>query len=105
MRVEGCGLEYFGERKLHLVGERGEMRGRDLAILVLDQMQIFDQEVATPRSVAEQLLDLVRGGGIDLPSLGRGLGALPSLAGMFELANLVNVVVAAHGDVAFSLNA
>lgn len=105
MRIEGRGLEHFGERELHLVGERGEMRGRDLAVLILDQVQIFDQQVATPRSVAEQLRDLMRGGGIDLPSLGCGFGALPSLAGMFELANLVNVVVAAHGDVAFSSNA
>ncbi|MGY4368121.1 hypothetical protein ACVW1A_004186 [Bradyrhizobium sp. LB1.3] len=71
----------------------------------LDQMQIFDQQVAPPRLVAEQLLDLMGRGGIDLPSLGRGFSALPSLAGMFELANLVNVVVAAHGDVAFSSNA
>ena len=80
MRVEGRGLEHLGEGELHLVGKRGEMSGRDLVIFVLDQVQIFDQEVAPPRPVAEQLLDLVRGGGIDLPPLGRGLGSLPSLA-------------------------
>ena len=64
------------------------MRRRDLVIFVLDQMQIFDQEVAPPRPVAEQLLDLVRGGRIDLAALGRGLGSLPSLARMFERADL-----------------
>jgi len=102
MRVEGRGLEHFGESELHLVGESGKMRGRDLAISVLDQVQIFDQQIAPPRLVAEQLLDLMAGDRIDLAPLGRSLCALPSLAGMLEFANLVNVVVAAHGNVAFS---
>ena len=105
MRVEGRGLEHLGEGQLHLVGQRGEMRGRDLVIFVLDQVQIFDQEIAPPRPVAEQLLDLVRGGRIDLPALGRRLGAPASLARMLECADLVNVVVAAHGNVAFSSKA
>ncbi len=105
MRVEGRGLEHLGEGKLHLVGERGQMRGRDLVIFVLDQVQIFDQQIAPPRPVAEQLLDLVRGGGIDLTALGRGLGAPAPLARMFEVSDFVNVVVAAHGNVAFSSKA
>ena len=79
MRVEGRGLEHLGERQLHLVGKRGEMRRGDLVILVLDQVQMLDQEIAPPRPVAEQQLDLVRGGRIDLAALGRGLGPLASL--------------------------
>jgi hypothetical protein len=43
----------------------------------------------------------MRSGWIDLPPLGRGLGALAPLARMLEFANLVNVL-AAHGNVAFS---
>ena len=54
MRVEGRGLEHFGEGELHLVGERGEMGRGNLVIFVLDQVQVLDQEVAPPRPVAEQ---------------------------------------------------
>ena len=88
MRVEGRGLEHFGERKLHLVGKRGEMRGGNLVIVVLDQMQMLDQEIAPPRPVAEQKFDLVRGRRIDLAALGRRLGAPPALARMLECADL-----------------
>ena len=56
MRVEGRGLEHLGERQLHLVGERREMRCGNLMIFVLDQMQMLDQEIAPPRPVAEQKL-------------------------------------------------
>ncbi|MGC0323523.1 hypothetical protein ABIG06_004152 [Bradyrhizobium sp. USDA 326] len=54
MRVERRGLEHLGEGELHLVGERRQMGSRDLVVLVLDQVQIFDQKVAPPRPVAEQ---------------------------------------------------
>ena len=76
MRVEGRGLEHLGKGKLHLVGKGCEMGGGNLAILVLDQMQILDQQVATPRPVAEQQFDLVRGGRVDLASLGVDLARL-----------------------------
>ena len=92
MRVEGRGLEHFGKGQLHLVGERREMGGRDLMICVLDQVQMLDQQIAPPRPVAEQQLDLMRGGRIDLAALGRRLGPLASLAGMFERADLVHVM-------------
>ena len=69
------------------------MRGRDLAILVLDQVQMLDQEIAPPRPVAEQQLDLMRGGRIDLAALRRRLGPLPSLARVLERADLVHVMV------------
>ena len=88
MRVEGRGLEHLGERQLHLVGKRGEMGGGNLVIAVLDQMQMLDQEIAAPRPVAEQQLDLVRGLGIDLAPLGSRLGPPASLARMFERADL-----------------
>ncbi len=92
MGVEGRGLEHFRERKLHLVGEGREMGGGNLVIFVLDQMQMLDQEIAPPRPVAEQELDLVRRGRIDLASLGGRLGPLASLAGMFERADLLHVM-------------
>ncbi len=92
MRIEGRGLEHLGEGELHLVGERCEMRCGNLVILVLDQVQILDQEIAPARPVAEQQLDLVRGGRIDLPPLRRRLGPLAPLARMFERADLLHIM-------------
>ena len=69
------------------------MRRRDLAILVLDPMQMLDQEIAPPRQVAEQKLDLMRGRRVDLAALRRRFGPLPSRAGVLELANFLYVVV------------
>ncbi len=92
MRVEGRGLEHFGKRQLHLVGKRCEMRGRDLMILVLDQMQVLDQEIAAARPVAEQKLDLMRGGGIDLAALGGRLGPPSSRTWVLEWLDLVHVM-------------
>ena len=92
MRVEGRGLEHFGKGQFHLVGKRREMRGGNLVILVLDQVQMLDQQIAPPRPVAEQQLDLMGGGGVDLAALGGRLGALPSLARMFERADLLHVM-------------
>jgi hypothetical protein len=92
MRIEGCGLEHLSKAELHLVGECGEMRGRDLMILVLDQVQVLDQEIAAARPVAEQKLDVMGGGRIDLAAFWRRLGAPATFAGMIEFANLVDVV-------------
>src|SRR6185369_1731227 len=92
MRVEGRRLEHFGKAELHLVGERRKMRGGDLMVLVLDQMQVLDQQVAAARKIAEQLLDLICGGRIDLAPLRRRLGAPAALAGMIEFTHLLDVV-------------
>jgi len=66
------------------------MRGRDLLVGVLDEVEMLDQEVAPPRPVTEQKRDLFGGLGIDLPSLGGRFGAPPPLAGMFERADLMH---------------
>src|SRR5271155_2491556 len=59
---------------------------------VLDQMQMLDQEIAPARTLAQQQLDLMRGGRIDLTALRRSLGALSSRAGMLERADLLCIV-------------
>jgi hypothetical protein len=61
-------------------------------ILILDQVQMLDQKVTPPRPVAEQSGDFVGRLRIDLPALGGRFGPLASLAGMFERADLVNVM-------------
>src|SRR4051812_49623602 len=55
-------------------------------------MQVLDQEITAARPVCEKHFDLVRGGRIDLASLGRRFGPLPSLARMFEGADLVHIM-------------
>src|SRR3954464_14981335 len=55
-------------------------------------MQVLDQEITAARPVREKHFDLVRGGRIDLASLGRRFGPLPSLARMFEGADLVHIM-------------
>ena len=92
MRVEGRGLEHFREGELHLVGKGGEMRGRNLAIGVLDEMQMLDQQVAPPRPVAEQKRNLFSGLRIDLAALGGRFGALAPFARMLERTDLLHVM-------------
>jgi hypothetical protein len=53
---------------------------------------VLDQEVAAPRPITEQKLDLVGGGGVDLAALGGCLGPLPSRARMFERADRLYVM-------------
>jgi hypothetical protein len=87
MRVEGRDLVHFGLRELHLGGERGEMRGGEMAVVVLDQMQMLDQQIAPARPVAEQRAHLVERRRIDLAALrrlrGRRLRPAPCRRGGF----------------------
>ena len=71
MRVEGRDLVDLGQRQLHLGGERGEMRGGEMAVMVLDQMQMLDQQIAPARPVGEQRAHFVERLRIDLATLGR----------------------------------
>ena len=50
--------------------ERGEVRGGQVTIVVLDEMEVFDQQVATARPVEQQRADFLKGVEIDLASLG-----------------------------------
>ncbi len=92
MRVEGRRLKHLGKAELHLVGKCRKMCGRDLAILVLDQMQVLDQEIAAARTITEQHFDFMRRRRIDLTALWRCLRALTPLTGVIEFADLVDVV-------------
>ena len=51
MRVEGRNLIDLGERHLHFGGERREMSGRKIAVLILNQMQMLDQQIAPARPI------------------------------------------------------
>ena len=59
MRVEGRDLVDLGLRHLHFVRERGEMRGGEMTVLVLDEMQMLDQQIAPSRPIGEQRLHVL----------------------------------------------
>ncbi len=56
------------------------MRRRDVAIAVLNEMQVLDQQVAPTRPLAEQRTDLVQCHRIDLPAFGMEAAAPPATA-------------------------
>jgi len=53
MRIEGRDLEDLDEGELHLLGERRQMTGVKTVILVLQEMEKLDQQIALPRAVPE----------------------------------------------------
>ena len=62
-------------RELHLGGERGQMRGGEMAVLVLDQMQMLDQQIALARRSPSSARDFVERPRIDLAALRRAARA------------------------------
>src|SRR5215218_344647 len=71
MRVEGGDLIDFGERELHLLRQRREMRGREIAVAVLNEMQVLNQKITPARLLAEQRAHLIKRLRLDLPPLRR----------------------------------
>ena len=47
------------------------MRSREMAVLILNEMQVLDQQVATARLIGQKSLDLIECLRVDLASLGR----------------------------------
>jgi hypothetical protein len=76
MRIEGRDFIDFGLRELHLGGKRGQVRTGDVAVLVLDQVQMLDQQVAAARSIGQQSLDVGDGLRIDLTAFRRAAGPI-----------------------------
>jgi hypothetical protein len=66
MRVERRHFVDFAERQSQLAGERRQVRSSELSVAVLNEMQIFDQQIALPRLLAEQRADFRERCGIDL---------------------------------------
>ena len=67
--VEGRDLVNLRHRHPHLGRQRGEVGRRQTAEAILDQVQVFDQQVAAARRTAEQRHDLRPRGRIDAASL------------------------------------
>ncbi len=71
MGVEGGHLVGGRLRQAQFIAERSQMPRRDAVIVVLNQMEIFDQQVVSPGTVAQQLSDLFKRCEIELPSFGK----------------------------------
>ena len=54
------------------------MRGGQVAVMVLDEMQMFDQEIATPRPVGQQRQHLFERLRLDLAALRRARRSAPA---------------------------
>ena len=77
--VEGGDLEDLGLRHPQLVGKRVEHRNRQAGLRILDEVEVFDQEIATPRPVAKQPENGLPCRGIERSPLGASYGRLNSL--------------------------
>jgi hypothetical protein len=54
------------------------MRGREVAVLILDEMQVLDQQIAAARTVQQQVPDFLERLRIDLAALGRARRTPPA---------------------------
>ncbi len=79
--VERRHLIDLGVGEAHLFRQRGEVRGGQVPVAVVDEMQILDEEIGTARlhaapaaSLLQEGLDLAQRPGIDLPALWSGPG-------------------------------
>ena len=94
MGVEGRDLVDLGERKLHLLSQRGQVRRREMAVAVLDEVQVLDQQIATARPVAQKGTNLSQRGWLDLPSLWR-----PARTAAASLRSIENGGLVGHSEV------
>ena len=84
MMVEGGHLVHLRHGELHFGGERHQVRLGDLAVGVLNFVQVLDQKIPSPRLIPEQRLDLGRRLRIDLASLACPAGGLDLSLGRFQ---------------------
>jgi hypothetical protein len=82
MRVEGGDLEDLGLGQLQLRGECCKVARREVAVAVLDQVQILDQQIAPARHFPQEFLDFLDSVGLDLAPLGNGSSGPPAGTGM-----------------------
>ena len=69
MGIEGRDLVDLGQRELHLVRQRRKMRGGQMTVVILDEMQMLDQQVAPARPVGQKREHFLARRRIDLTAL------------------------------------
>ena len=98
--VERRHLIDLGLGEAHLAGQGGEMSGRQMAVLVLDQVQVFDQQIMPSWLVPQKFLNVLHRRRLGLPAFREcacpGLAAT-ARAHRFEIAW---VCVLVHDDAA-----
>ncbi len=77
MGVEGRDLPDLRHGQAHLLRQGAQMARGEMAVRVLYQVEVLDQQVAPPWPLAEQVSDLGPGGVLDLPALGMRAPAAP----------------------------
>ena len=77
MRIEGCDLVDLGQSKLHFQRQSGKMRGREMAVAILNEMQILNEQIAPPFALAEQRTDFRKRLRIDLAAFWRARPPAP----------------------------
>src|SRR5262245_19492447 len=70
MRVESRDLINLGQRQLHFRSERREMRGGEIAVLILNEMQMLNQKIAAAWPVRQKGTNFVERLRVDLPAFG-----------------------------------
>ncbi len=71
MGVEAGHFIDLGHAQAHFLGQGAQVRGREMAIFILNQVQEFDQQVAVARAVAQKRPHLGLGRVIDLAAFRR----------------------------------
>ena len=76
MCIEGRDLVSRGLREPDLFAERAQMAGGNIVVAVLNEMQILDEQVVTPRLIPQKLAYLLERLSIELPPLREGPSSL-----------------------------
>ncbi len=71
MMIEGRDLIGFGHRNAHLFRQRMQPAGGNAAFAVLNEMQIFDQQIAAARPISQKRADGLHIGFIELAPFGK----------------------------------
>src|SRR4029077_1692447 len=78
MSVERRDLVDFGERHFHLGGKRSKMWSRQVSVLILNEVQMLDQEIAPARPFGQERTHFYQRLRIDLTALWRARRATPA---------------------------
>src|SRR5258706_3136257 len=68
--IERRNFVYLGLRQPHFLRQRGQVRGRQMSVVILDPMQVLDQEISAAWCIAEQRANLLARHRVDRATLG-----------------------------------
>src|SRR5262249_42472403 len=95
MRVKGRDLIRLSQRQLHFGSERSKVRSGNVAVLILDPMEMLDQATAPTGLVGEKRAPFPQGRRIDLTTL-RGPWRAATATPRIDLARLCPLACDAH---------